>query len=247
MDQGACDFDFEWHLVVVKALLEDVPVDVFVESRRIRFSAVGDQEVSRVGTSGRPDEEVADVVSSAFAAGQPVVHVFLRDGVEGQAAFFGPGEEAGRAVNAGAGPFDDVFCGPSCAGASPQAGQDTPADVGAQDGVELGVLGQDESQAQLDSSEMFVALGKTAGPYCPTKRSPGDTVPGAPWSCGAPTASTVAGDACHEGVDEFLQGRDLLPQVTVDDSRQVRAVDGRDVLTDCFECFLEVHALLTRT
>ncbi|MFD5192607.1 hypothetical protein ACFWMU_31570 [Streptomyces sp. NPDC058357] len=126
MDQGACDFDVEWQLVVVKALLEDVPVDVFVESRGIRFASVGNKGLSCVAASGRPDEEVADVVSSALAAGQPVVHVLLRDGVEGLAPFLGPGEEVGGAVDAGAGPFGDVLCGRSCAGASPQAGQDAP-------------------------------------------------------------------------------------------------------------------------
>ncbi|GAA5204888.1 hypothetical protein GCM10023323_09950 [Streptomyces thinghirensis] len=129
--QGTRHPDVEWQLVVMKTLLEDVPVDVLVEARRVRPSSVGDQELVCVAASGCPNEEVADVVPSPLAAGQPVVHVLLHDGVEGVAAFFGPGEEAGGAVDAGAGPFGDVCCGRSRAGAAPQAGQDAPADVGA--------------------------------------------------------------------------------------------------------------------
>jgi hypothetical protein len=195
-----------WQLVVVKALLKDVPVDVFVESCGIRFAPVRDQELSCVAASGRPDGEVTDVVSGALATGQPGVHVFLRDGVEGLALFFGPGKEVGSAVDAGAGPFGDVLCGTSCAGSSSQAGQDAPTDIGAQDGVELRILGHDQSQTQLDPGEVFVARGKTAG---------GDQ----------DLADVTRGDvvACEEGVvQDFVADR--LP-VAVRPMKSFRTLD----------------------
>ncbi|MEV0695839.1 hypothetical protein [Streptomyces sp. NPDC050388] len=97
VDQRARDPDVEWQLVVVQALLEDVPVDVFVEAGGIRFASVGDEELVCVAASSCPDKEVADVVPGAHAAGQPVVHVALAEYLIRAGGSGFPGAPAGTA------------------------------------------------------------------------------------------------------------------------------------------------------
>ncbi|MFJ1549149.1 hypothetical protein [Streptomyces sp. NPDC088246] len=93
-EQGACRSHVQGQFLVVEALLEQIPVGVFVDSFGLGLGTVRDQQVPAVAAAGRPDEEVPQLVTRAGAVGEPQVDMMLGrlGGVRG---FDGGGEVQG--------------------------------------------------------------------------------------------------------------------------------------------------------
>ncbi|MFE7112957.1 hypothetical protein ACFU98_40000 [Streptomyces sp. NPDC057575] len=149
--------DVEIEAGVGEALVKEVPVGVLVQADRVGLRAVRHEEVACVVTAVGPNNEVAGLVAGAGLGRKPGVEAALVEGGDGQAVAGGRGEKVSGEVDAGAGPADPVLdpAGPGSLVAL-GAGQQGPADVGAEQGAVLRVSGDGPFQVPDDPHREFV-------------------------------------------------------------------------------------------